>query len=150
MDFNTFKLSIAVNQETIGGETNLRAYKENSKGEDGSTSFGKPITPSVTYIANQPFNMVKVFDITTFGGHFDNTNSLNIKYTTPHGQESTATGDVISDREWDYRVCIPRNNDADYGNRMRDKVLECTLSSNSNSDDFSLEYVITKYRISWS
>lgn len=143
LDINALKLSIATSNVS-------NVYEENKKASYGSEMFGKDVTPSVTFIANQPENMVKVFDITTFGGHFDNKDSLSINYNTPHGQSSTADGKDITDREWDYRVAIPRNDNADYGNRLRDKTIECTLSSSSNSDEFSLEYVITKYRLSWS
>lgn len=132
------------------GLSGVEIYKENTMEDDGRHRYGYTIEPQVTFICNDHPNMVKVFDINTFSGKFDNISSLRLDYSTPHNQSSMATGNEITNREWDYRVAIPRNDDAEYGNRLRDKTLKCTISSNNNSDDFSLEYVITKYRLSWS
>jgi hypothetical protein len=38
---------------------------------------------------------------------------------------------------------------AEWGDRMRGKVMECELSTTSSDPDFSLQYIITKYRKSW-
>lgn len=132
------------------GLSGVEIYKENVIEDDGRHRYGYTIEPEVTFICNDHPNMVKVFDINTFNGKFDNISLLRLDYSTPHNQSSTATGNDITNREWDYRVAIPRSNDAEYGNRLRDKTLKCTISSNNNSNDFSLEYVITKYRLSWS
>lgn len=111
--------------------------------------------PKVQYVVNKANGYNKVFDITTFGGRFyggdSGLSNLTFKFDTPLKQHSTCTGtSFITNREYDFRLDIPRNNNDIYGGRMRGKTMQCELSSSSNSTDFSLQYIITKYRMSWS
>ena len=115
----------------------------------------------------------KVFDIQTFGGRFyggsgyikvnEGTNDdpdykyygLSFDYKTPLKQHSfTDYKDVITDREYDFRLTIPRNmprdQKQDWGDRMRGKTMQCEIKSNSNNLDFALQYVTTKFRMSWT
>jgi hypothetical protein len=111
------------------------------------------LLPKLNYVANKQNIYNKVFDIATFGGRFyggDNLNSLQFAFDTPLKQHSTCTGADMSNREYDFRLAIPRNNNSSYGDRMRGKTMQCELKSSSNSTDFSLQYIITKYRMSWS
>lgn len=111
------------------------------------------LLPKLNYVANKQNIYNKVFDIATFGGRFyggDNLNSLQFAFDTPLKQHSTCTGAQMSNREYDFRLAIPRNNNSSYGDRMRGKTMQCELKSSSNSTDFSLQYIITKYRMSWS
>lgn len=90
----------------------------------------------------------------------DHTNSpmknLTFTFDTPLKQHGEVNGaDAISVNEYDFRLAIPRNEQKEggvpkYGNRMRGKTMQCKLESDSNSTDFSLQYIITKFRISWS
>ena len=75
---------------------------------------------------------------------------IKFVFRTPLKQKSNCDGRSLTNVEYDYRLAIPRNNNDAYGSRMRGKTMEVELSSISNSMDFSLQYVITKYRISWS
>lgn len=115
---------------------------------------GKYITPQVDFVINKNNTLTKVFDIQTIGGKLydgkDELESISIGYITPLGQESQASGSNITNRECDFRITIPRDQDPDYGSRLRGKTMQCQLTSNINSTDFSLQYIITKYRISWS
>jgi hypothetical protein len=78
-------------------------------------------------------------------------NNITFTFDTPLKQHSTGTGsDLITNREYDFRLAIPRNNNSSYGDRMRGKTMQCELKSSSNSNDFSLQYIITKFRMSWS
>jgi hypothetical protein len=93
--------------------------------------------------------------MSTFGGRFyggdDGINNLTFTFKTPLKQESTGTGSsLITNREYDFRLDIPRNAGSSYGDRMRGKTMQCELKSSSNSTDFSLQYIVTKYRMSWS
>ena len=109
--------------------------------------------PKLQYVVNTDATMPKVFDIQTFGGRFyggDNISDLQFKYNTPLKQESSCTGTSVTNREYDFRLDIPRNNNDAYGGRMRGKTMQCEFTSTSNSSDFSLQYIITKYRMSWS
>lgn len=115
--------------------------------------FGVAAKPLLQYVVNTEATMPKVFDVQTFGGRFyggDNISDLQFKYNTPLKQQSNCTGTSVTNREYDFRLDIPRNNNDAYGGRMRGKTMQCELKSTSNSSDFSLQYIITKYRMSWS
>lgn len=133
---------------------NARIYKWNQSENKESSLFEKEATPLVKYIVNKVNTYNKVFDISTFGGRFYGGNDLdNLTFTfdTPLKQHSIGCGNkLITNREYDFRLDIPRNNNSDYGDRMRGKTMQCELSSSSNSTDFSLQYIVTKYRMSWS
>lgn len=93
---------------------------------------------------------------------------LKFVFETPLKQSSSIKGDnAISVNEYDYRMAIPRNGSyateqhsssdvqnversVEYGNRMRGKTMQCEMSSDYNSTDFSLQYITTKFRMSWS
>ena len=76
---------------------------------------------------------------------------LTLSYTTPLKQHASMPGDRMTNREYDFRLDIPRNGDSqDWGDRLRGKTMQCEIKSSSNSKEFSLQYVITKYRMSWS
>lgn len=128
-------------------------YKQNVTENNESELFGQPMLPKLQYVVNSQNMFPKVFDIQTFGGRFyggDDLTSLRFDYKTPLKQHSNCTGSAVTNREYDFRLDIPRNNNDVYGGRMRGKTMECEFSSTSNSTDFSLQYIVTKYRMSWS
>lgn len=140
--------------EDMLSATKNKLHLHNIKQTD-VTLFGdtNPAKPLLQYVVNSEATMPKVFDIQTFGGRFyggNNVSSLQFKYNTPLKQESSCTGSVVTNREYDFRLDIPRNNNDSYGGRMRGKTMQCELKSTINSSDFSLQYIITKYRMSWS
>ena len=122
------------------------------------------LKPSLKYVVNDNNTYVKVYDNVLFGlgdvfddgSYFYNSDveekiqPLNFTFKTK-GQESTEQV-KITNREYDYRFAIPRNNGAEYADRLRGKTMKCELTTNDdvNSADFSIQYIITKYRISWS
>ena len=85
---------------------------------------------------------------------------LTFTYNTPLKQESKTTGNSVTNYEYEYRLTIPRNGEGkstnpfdkqkEWGNRMRGKTMQCELKSSSNNLDFSLQYIITKFRMSWT
>lgn len=111
------------------------------------------LTPYLKYIVNQNANITKVFDNQEFGGRVyggDNLSAINLQFSTPLKQKSKLQGDKIVNVEYNFRYEVPRNNNDFYGGRMRGKTMQCELSSDSNSYDFSLQFILTKYRISCS
>ena len=123
--------------------------------KDGySASFGKvELLPKLKLVVNKNSVVNKVFDIQTFGGRMyggDDLKDLRFKFDTPLKQHGEIKGDRITNREYDFRLAVPRHNNSEYGDRLRGKTMQCELSSKNNSTDFSLQYIITKYRISWS
>lgn len=130
-------------------------YKYNDS-QGSSILFENVITPLIQYVVNKESSYNKVFDISTFGGRFyggdkRGIDKLTFTFKTPLKQLSSGTGSkFITNREYDFRLDIPRNANSSYGDRMRGKTMQCELKSSSNSTDFSLQYIITKYRMSWS
>ncbi len=127
-------------------------YKQWSDAQNAQL-FGENIYPKIEYVVNSQNMFPKVFDIQTFGGRFyggDDLHDLKFDYKTPLKQHSECTGTAVTNREYDFRLDIPRNNNDSYGGRMRGKTMQCELSSTNNSTDFSIQYITTKYRMSWS
>ena len=155
-------------------------YEYNTPQVEGySLLFNKPIFPKVRIVINKNNIYTKTFDNLTFGGRIykgslqtienwpmervdgeyikgEHLNSpmhhLIFTFETPLKQKSAIRGDkATSVDEYDYRLAIPRNgSDVEYGNRMRGKTMQCEIASDYNSTDFSLQYIITKFRMSWS
>lgn len=134
----------------------LTVYNYNDNNGNGVTLFREPMYPLLKYVVNNNNTYTKVFDIITFGGRFyggddSGVNHLSFKFNTPLKQQSYGKGSsIITNREYDFRLDVPRNNDSAYGDRMRGKIMQCELKSDTNSTDFSLQYILTKYRMSWS
>lgn len=124
------------------------------------------ITPYLKYVVNDNPQYVKVFDTSTFAGSiYGGGNDQNVKtdtaastlnddisftFKTPLKQEGVIDGTKITNRQYEFNFSIPRNNSSEWGDRLRGKTMQCELSSTNNSVDFSLQYIITKYRVSWS
>ncbi len=122
------------------------------------------------------FNIIS-FGGKFYGGSEETTNDINIYqnlqhagqnnsplhvidfiFKTPLKQEGRLNGKRITNREYDFRAAIPRagkliNNswiESSYGDRLRGRTMECELKSSSNSTDFSIQYINTKFNISCS
>ena len=140
-------------------------HKYNSS-EDGSSYLwdeqGKAAAyPLIQYVVNKDPQYNKTFDIQTFGGRFyggdkDDIDDLYFVYKTPLKQESGTDGNALTNIEYDFRLTITRNgapnrdSSEDWGDRMRGKTMQCTFKSDSNNLDFSLQYITTKFRMSWT
>lgn len=89
--------------------------------------------------------------VTLNGNDRSSLEPLILSYITPLRQSASVSGGRMTNREYDFRLDIPRNGDSlDWGDRLRGKTMQCEIKSSSNSKEFSLQYVITKYRMSWS
>lgn len=118
------------------------------------------LLPYVKYVINKNLPYVKVYDQGEFGGRFhynynDETgkidlSNLKLTFKTPLKQQGILNGSHITDREYSFRYTVPRNNNAEWSQRLRGKTMQVELESSSNSTDFSLQYMTTKFRISWS
>lgn len=146
-------------------------YEYNRCDDKHAELFGQAIYPYLRYVVNKNASTVKTYDNIEFGGFFqdnknsqpyDNSTDLSFNFKTKkvgrdNYQYSTSrVSDTakITDREYDYRMAIPReivdNKESVFGHRMRGKALISEMQSKSNSTDFSLQYITTKFRISWS
>lgn len=168
-----------INNDLYLANTEL-IYVQNKQHIDNySLLFNKPAFPKVRIVVNKNNIYTKTFDNLTFGGRMykgslptivnwpmqrgngeyikeEHLNTpmhhLIFTFETPLKQKSTVRGDkAASVDEYDYRLAIPRNgSDVEYGNRMRGKTMQCEIASDYNSTDFSLQYITTKFRMSWS
>src|SRR5574344_569782 len=117
-------------QWNAGNYTNLLGFDYNS---------------TISFIVNDNPNVTRVYDNQEIVGAFDK-NKLKITYNTDlTNQDGIISGQLVTDRELNYRLAIPRANNSIYGNRMRGKILNVFMEYNSN-DDFALYSVLTKYR----
>ena len=133
--------------------------------------FGSDVCPRIDYVVNASSNVNKVFDSQTIGGRFYGGGEsakigydqkfrkneallpLTFTYETPLKQKATANGTDMTNVEYDFRLAVPRNVNEDkfkkWGDRLRGKTMRCSLTSSSSDLDFSLQYITTKFRISW-
>lgn len=136
------------------------------------------LKPYLKYVVNNQSNAVKVYDNVEFAGTIPNsdnwdeksktpstgtlTKDIKFEFNTPLKQVGKIDGTQITNRQLDFKFAVPRRGEyktindeqvwvtTEYGDRMRGKTMQCAMSSDSNSLNFSLQYIITKYRISWS
>ena len=160
---------------TVNGGTILaslnKLYAHNIQYNNEAMLFGKDIHPMVSYVVNALPTYNKTYDIQTIGGRFygggydddlhernkEDLNPLEFTYNTPLKQKAQIGGDRVENVEYDYRLTIPRNGETltfnpskQYGNRLRGKFIKCQIKSNSNNLDFALQYITTKFRMSWT
>lgn len=142
-----------------------------------SKLFKTPIHPLVRYVVNKEPVYTKAYDIQLVGGRFygggfdddlhernnDALEDINLIYKTPLKQEGRSIGTDMTNVEYDYRITVPRaggyettENDQtvwkvkEYGDRLRGKVMRCEINSDNSNPDFSLQYITTKFRMSWN
>lgn len=147
------KLSYAIQFADRLYLTNNSTVYEWNQIDGAPKGFRNELYPYLKYIVNQNSTYTKVFDNQEFGGRIyggDDLDMIDLTFTTPLKQESHLNGREINNREYNFRYAIPRHEDSPYGDRMRGKTMQCELESNSNDYDFSLQWIKTKFRISWS
>lgn len=157
------KAAIAFKDSTLLLDGNGKVYKWNSLSNSGVKGIkDEALTPYLKYVVNANAVYTKVFDNAEIAGRLygggntrtflDNNplNSLQFVFSTPLKQKGQINGANIDNTEYNFRFAIPRNNDSPWGDRLRGKTMQAELMSTSNSYDFSLQYIMTKYRISWT
>lgn len=94
-----------------------------------NNGFGDaPLPIMLKYIVNKDFLRTKVFDNIEFVGYL-NKDNIRISYTADNIQSKDLTGAAITRRENNLRAAVPRANvDELFANRLRGRVLYCTLS----------------------
>ena len=157
----------------------LYKYNFANEQDNTSSLFEKETFPFVKYIINKNPQQIKVYDTQEIGGRFygggevdekfeglqynrvnAKLSKLKFAYKTPLKQSSETSGNKLSNIEYAYKLAIPRNGQnesnngfdtiKEYGNRMRGNTMQCEFKSTYNSLDFSLQYITTKFRISWT
>lgn len=157
---------------------NTYVYSEDSFYKLNAAAYN--LKPKLKYVVNKNNMYTKTFDNTSFGlgeefytfydtkdeldpyiqdrvqtdAKIDNKQKLQFIFNTPGGQYSRINP-VVTDREYDFRFAIPRDESATgketvWGGRMRGKTMRCEVTSLGDYSKFSLQYIITKFRISWS
>jgi hypothetical protein len=101
-----------------------KIYEENST-SGRSMLYGHGAFPKIEYVVNKQAQSTKTFDIQTFGGRFyggaedyDESNDkyrnvmryITFSYSTPLKQHCSLNGEnITTNREYDFRLNIPRN-----------------------------------------
>lgn len=119
----------------------------------------KTLPVALRYVVNKQPIVTKVFDdqeiVTTNKPYSENKlnkymyEKLRYTWNTDINSASSTLVDKITDREGNFRYAIPRAGNADYGNRIRGKYMICQLEGESNYN-LSIQYILTKFRTSWS
>lgn len=155
-----FKHSIDISDKKYYIQNN-KIFLQTKNAQNAVSTNDTNLTPYLKYIVNNNPQYNKVYDIQIVGGTLydgDTLNSISMQYTTPLKQTGKCDGTVITNREYDFRLNVPRAGKlvsgvwtvGECGDRLRGKTMQCELWSSSNSTDFSLQYITTKYRMSWS
>lgn len=125
----------------------VKLYKWNYG--DYSNLLGNTYTVSLQYVVNDQPNITRVYDNQDITGTITDLSKLDITYTTDlQNTSGVINGNKLTNRELNYRLSIPRGNNASYGNRMRGKVLNVSVKY-KGYDEFALYSILTKYRQSW-
>lgn len=113
------------------------------------------------YVVNQQPLVTKVFDNQSIVTQEDLQNrpvydkddyfSINHKYswTTPMISSYSTLKDSITVRENNHRFAIPREGGL-YGGRIRGKYMICEITSKKPRYTAAIQFITTKYRLSWS
>lgn len=175
LDFNSELILLHKHFNVDLGKNVIDAYKWNQS--DGETSVGfneTKLIPYLKYVVNNMRDKVKVYDNVEFAGtipgSFDKeedgefkqhlSKEIHFEFKTPLNQQGKINGELMTNRQLDFKFAVPRCGYEDpqtsewvtkqWGDRMRGKTMQCEMSSDLNSLPFSLQYIFTKYRISWS
>jgi hypothetical protein len=126
-------------------------YKLNSPGVYTGT-YNNNLLPYIQFIVNTAYNYVKVFDNQEIANTLDITRVL-ITYKTDKILEENSISNIdydnISEREYSYRLAIPRYSTSEIGDRYRGRVLTVTLEY-TLIGDIELSYITTTFRPSLS
>lgn len=145
---------------TIDDEINIFQY--DCVSENGlKDTQNQQIECYLRYIVNQQPLVTKVFDNQSIVTQEDLQRrpvydkddyfSINHKYswTTPMISSYSTLKDSITVRENNHRFAIPREGGL-YGGRIRGKYMICEMTSKKPRYTAAIQFITTKYRLSWS
>ena len=145
---------------TVDDEINIFQYDCIS--EDGlKDTQNQQIECYLRYVVNQQPLVTKVFDNQSIVTQEDLQRrpvydkddyfSINHKYswTTPMISSYSTLKDSITVRENNHRFAIPREGGL-YGGRIRGKYMICEMTSKKPRYTAAIQFITTKYRLSWS
>ena len=145
---------------TVNDEVNIFHYDYMS--EDGlKDTNGQFIKCYIKYTVNQQPLVTKVFDNQSIVTQEDLQSrpvydkddyfSIDHKYTweTPMIKSSSTLENSITLRENNHRFAIPRAGGL-YGDRIRGKYMVCEITSEKPRYTAAIQFITTKYRLSWS
>ena len=125
---------------------------------DIASTWDGVLPTTITYVVNKYPTTTKVFDnqeIVTpqnemnYGVTFDKEHEY--KWQTESSYSASTLEGQITSREHNYRLAIPRDSaNLGYGSRIRGKYMICTIKDNKPATDVAIQYIITKFRTSWS
>ena len=145
---------------TIDDEINIFQYDCISENGLKDTQ-NQQIECYLRYVVNQQPLVTKVFDNQSIVTQEDLQKrpvydkddyfSINHKYswTTPMISSYSTLKDSITVRENNHRFAIPRAGGL-YGDRIRGKYMVCEITSEKPRYTASIQFITTKYRLSWS
>ena len=140
----------------------LKIGQWNSVADNKPLSWSDAIQTYINYIVNPNPLETKVFDnqeiVTVNKPNATNDSKYDInKFTTNYNY--TWTTDInktdesnlnMTNRESNYRYSIPRANHSLYGDRIRGKYMVCEITSEKPRYTAAIQFITTKYRLSWS
>ena len=145
---------------TVDDEVNIFHYDYMS--DDGLKDTNRQLIKCyVKYTVNQQPLVTKVFDNQSIVTQedlqgrpvYDNDDyfSINHKYTweTPMIKSASTLENSITLRENNHRFAIPRAGGL-YGDRIRGKYMVCEITSEKPKYTAAIQFITTKYRLSWS
>lgn len=140
----------------------VRVYQYDYLDESPKSTTQQLLSSYIKYVVAQQPLVTKVFDnqeIVTYENlqlqntiyDYDDYFSKNHKYVwqTESQKIESSLEKQITLRENNHRFAIPRA-DGLFGNRARGKVMICSIEDTKPNPAMAIQYIITKYRQSWS
>ena len=140
----------------------VRVYQYDYLDESPKSTTQQLLSSYIKYVVAQQPLVTKVFDnqeIVTYENlqlqniiyDYDDYFSKNHKYVwqTESQEIESSLEEQITLRENNHRFAIPRA-DGLFGNRARGKVMICSIEDIKPNPAIAIQYIITKYRQSWS
>ena len=117
---------------------------------------GELLPTKLEFVVNAVPSVTKVFDnqqinITDNTTNYEDDFAENRTFTfsTDLCRPTIFNDLMVTDREGNINYAVPRENNAEYGNRMRGKWMKVTITDDNPSKDFAISHIITKFRYSF-